>query len=495
MELFEQLAEPYMLRALSAAILVGIVCGVLGCFVILRNMALIGDALSHAVLPGVVAAYAIAGFSLLAFFTGAVIAGVVTAILITIVHNYSKTKEDAAVGIIFTFMFSLGVIGITEINKQGVHLDVKDFLFGSVLGVGIEDIALILVVLLTILISVPLFYRQLFLSTLQPKTASTLGVNVKAVHYFLMILLSLTIVAALQTVGVILVVAMLIIPASTANLLTNRLHSLIIISGLFGVLSSTLGMLSAIMLDTSPGPAMTIAATFCYGLAFLFAPEKGLITRAIRIQRRKKSILLEDVLKQTANLKANQSLSIEYLAQRLAISTSKLNSILRTLQERNLIVKQKSTISLTAKGTAKAYQLIRAHRLVETYMEKNAGLNQDQVHFPAEQLEHLDSSIINNLDEALGYPNIDPHGSPIPKDKSEESIALIDLPSNLIGIVAFTQNSDELIPQLWKLGLNPNSVIQKVTVLDKNVIVTTEEKEIQLSYDIAKQVIIQTFSE
>ena len=185
-ELLQHLSEPWALRALAASSMVGIMCGVLGCFIVLRNMALIGDALAHAILPGVVAAYVLGVGTTLGYFGGATIAGLITAVAITWIQRNVKTKNDAAIGIIFTAMFSIGVIGISRVSKiPGAHLDLKDFLFGNVLGVGNEDLYLTAAITVYVLLSVAVFYRYLFITTFQPVIAETMGISSSTVHYFL----------------------------------------------------------------------------------------------------------------------------------------------------------------------------------------------------------------------------------------------------------------------------------------------------------------------
>jgi ABC-type Mn2+/Zn2+ transport system permease subunit len=272
MELIEILQTQWAMRALLASSMVGIMCGVLGCFIVLRNMSLIGDALSHAILPGVVFGFMIAGYSVLGFFVGSVIAGLLSAVAITWIQQNVKTKNDAAIGIVFTAMFSIGVMGISHLSRtEGVHLDLKDFLFGNVLGVSNEDLYLTGLIGIYVLISIGVFYRYLFATTFQPVIAETMGISVKTVHYFLMLLLSFVVVASLRTVGVILVVAMLITPAATALLLTNRLQRVLVYAGFIGFFSAVSGLILAIIWDTTPGPAMTVVATIIYALAMLFS--------------------------------------------------------------------------------------------------------------------------------------------------------------------------------------------------------------------------------
>ncbi len=282
-QLFIILQEEYALRALAASAMVGILCGVLGCFLVLRNMALIGDALSHAILPGVVAGFWIVGHNVTGFFIGSVIAGLIAAVLITWIQRNVKTKEDAAIGIVFTSMFAAGVIGISRITRQqGVHLDMKDFLFGNILGISNQDLMLTFLILCFTLICVITLYRYFFITTFGSVVANTLGISGSTMHYFLMILLSFAVVASLQSVGVILVVAMLITPASTAYLLTHHLKSMLIIAALVGLISTVSGLILSILWETTPGPVMTLTAACLYLFAVFFAPSKGIVSRYLQ---------------------------------------------------------------------------------------------------------------------------------------------------------------------------------------------------------------------
>ena len=413
LELFN---ETYEFRALIAASLVGITCGILGCFIVLRNMALIGDAISHSILPGVVVGFVVAGYNVLAFFAGAVVAGFVTAVLITWLQRNVKTKEDSAIGISFTVMFALGVMGISLVNRQGVHLDLKDFLFGTILGVSNQDLWLSGVIALFVVGCVAIFYRYFFITTFQPVIARTLGISSRTMHYFLMLLLSFTIVASLQSVGVILVVAMLIIPASTAYLLTNRLRSMIFISAGVGLASSVLGLVAAIVLNTTPGPAMTVMAGIIYALTVCFAPEKGLLMNALRKSSRRKRIIVEDVLKQLAKLQEHGTVTPRELQNNLGLSRRKVSSALSVLRSQRLLDGTTDALRLSDEGKREALKLIRAHRLWETYLSERFGMTSDQIHEQAEKLEHLlPEEMLDRLDEKLGHPEKDPHGSPIPK--------------------------------------------------------------------------------
>ncbi|MDR5659596.1 metal ABC transporter permease [Serpentinicella sp. ANB-PHB4] len=266
----------YLQNAMMAGVLVGIICGVIGCFIILRGMALMGDAISHAVLPGVVIAY-ILGFS---FFIGAVVTGIITALGIGYITQNSRIKDDAAIGIMFTAAFALGIVLITAQRGTDVHL--WHILFGNVLAVSKSDLWMTLGVGSFVLMIIFLFYKQFVLSSFDPIMAQAIGLPKKLIHYTLMLLLSLVTVVSLNTVGVILVVAMLITPGSTAYLLTDRLSVMLGLSAGFGVISSILGVYFSFIYDVATGASIVLVASCIFCLAFMFSPKRGVITQKIR---------------------------------------------------------------------------------------------------------------------------------------------------------------------------------------------------------------------
>ncbi|MEL6675179.1 MAG: iron chelate uptake ABC transporter family permease subunit [Bacteroidota bacterium] len=414
--IIEAFQYEFAYRALITSVMVGVMCGVLGCFIVLRNMSLIGDALSHAILPGVVVGFIIAGHSTLGFFTGSVIAGLIAAVAITWIQRNVKTQEDAAIGIVFTSMFAVGVMGISWLTHQeGVHLDLKDFLFGNVLGISDNDVWMTFLVMMFTLICVVAFYRYFFITTFESVVARTSGISTSSMHYFLMLLLSFAVVASLQSVGVILVVSMLITPASTAYLLTHRMDRMLLIAALVGVTSTTLGLLLAIQFETTPGPAMTVVATLIYGLTVLFSPSKGLISRYWKRRLVRLQILREDVLKQAVKLNDGTPLHQDDLARKLGIQSNQVMQILKRLERNQYLGVNGGQVKLTDKGLERGNALIRAHRLWETYLVEQVGLDSHQIHAQAEKYEHiLTEALVEEVARELGYPVEDPHGSPIP---------------------------------------------------------------------------------
>ncbi len=482
----------WAVRALIASTLVGLMCGVLGSFIVLRNMSLIGDALAHAILPGVVLAFVVVGYSALGFFTGSVLAGLLAAAGITWIQQNVKTKNDAAIGIVFTAMFSLGVMGISWISKnEGVHLDLKDFLFGNVLGVANQDLYLTAGVTAYVLISIVVFYRYLFVTTFQPVVAETMGISVKMIHYFLMLLLSFAVVASLQTVGVILVVAMLITPASTALLLSNRLKVVLILSAFLGLISAFLGLLAAIWLETTPGPAMAVVATILYLLAVFFAPQKGLIFKLLHKKRLRRRIHQEDILKQSFRLQEEGAdLSETALLDRLGIRKRLIKKGVALLRRRQFI--ERDRLALTAKGTEEAQRLVRAHRLWETYLADKIGLDAEKVHDEAERYEHLlPEHLLDEVDESLGYPTLDPHGEPIPG-----KIGLPDFPLSRLAVqqqakIATQQVNEHIEAQLWQMGITPESDFTIKSKDRHKVEIQAGSKNIALPLELARQINVQ----
>ncbi|MBE1554327.1 iron/zinc/copper transport system permease protein [Filibacter limicola] len=270
----------FLQKALLTSVMVGVICGVIGCFIILRGMALMGDAISHAVLPGVAISYMLG----INFFIGAVVTGILTAVGIGFISQNSRVKNDSSIGIVFTAAFALGIILITVLKSSS---DLYHILFGNVLAVRPSDMWITLIIGIVVLGSVYLFYKELLVSSFDPIMAQAYGLPTKMIHYFLMTLLTLVTVASLQTVGIILVVAMLVTPASTAYLLTDRLSVMIGLSALFGAISAVGGLYLSFTYNLASGATIVLVATTLFIVALLFSPKQGILLRAIRSKRSK----------------------------------------------------------------------------------------------------------------------------------------------------------------------------------------------------------------
>jgi ABC-type Mn2+/Zn2+ transport system permease subunit len=265
------LAYNFMQRGLLASLMVGVVCAVVGCYVVLRGMAFLGDALAHAILPGIAIAYLLQGNLML----GALVAAVTVALLIGLFSRQGTIREDTAIGIMFAAALSLGVALISSIRTSAV--DLSHILFGNVLGVSPSDLWLVSGLGLLVVITVAALYKPFLVISFDPVLAATLRWPAELLRNVLLLLLALTIVVSLQTVGVGLVAAMLVTPAATAYLLTHRLPVMMVISALLGAFSSLVGMYVSYYANIASGSAVVLTATVCFLLAFLFAPRRGLI--------------------------------------------------------------------------------------------------------------------------------------------------------------------------------------------------------------------------
>lgn len=253
-----------MQRGLAAAVIVGVLCAVMGTYVVLRGMAFLGDALAHAILPGVAVAYLLGGNLLL----GALIAAVIVALLIGLFSRQDAVKEDTAIGILFAAALALGVALISSIRTYAV--DLSHILFGNVLGVSPADLWLTAGLGAGILLTVLLFYRPFLVISFDPVLAATLRLPIELLRNVLLVLLSVTVVISLQTVGIGLVAAMLVTPAATAYLLVRRLAPMMLLSAAIGAFSALAGLYLSYYLNIVSGSAIVLTATAVFLVVFLF---------------------------------------------------------------------------------------------------------------------------------------------------------------------------------------------------------------------------------
>lgn len=267
--LLDPLTHDFMRRALMVSALVGGVCGLLSCYMTLKGWALMGDAVSHAVMPGVVVAYALG----LPFSLGAFVFGVGSVALIGFVKQKSRIKEDTVIGLVFTGFFALGLVLVSKIKS---NIDLMQILFGSPLGISRSDVNQTLIISFIVISILLIFRKDLMLYCFDAKHARSIGINTGILHYLLLTLLSLSAVVGLQTVGIILVVAMLITPGATAYLLTDRFDRMTILAVISSSFSSILGVYISYWSDIETGGSIVLVQTLIFLIAFLFAPRYGI---------------------------------------------------------------------------------------------------------------------------------------------------------------------------------------------------------------------------
>jgi manganese/zinc/iron transport system permease protein len=419
-----------------AGILSAVSASLVGNFLILRKMSLLGDAISHAVLPGLAAAFFISqSRSSLPMFIGAVVVGLLTALFTEWIRGVGKVDEGASMGVVFTSLFALGLVMIVQAADR-VDLDPGCVLYGAIemtpldmwdlFGFEIPRVVVVLgVVSLINLLFVVLFYKELKIASFDPALSTTSGIPAWLMHYLLMMLVAVTAVASFESVGNILVVAMLVVPPSAAYMLTDRLGVMIALGVFIGAAAAVLGHLSALYVplwfgfhSTSTAGMMAVMAGVLFMFCAMFGPKHGIVVKASRRQLLSMRILREDVIgllyrieeREEATTTDQPNIARILISSRLAISLA-----MRWLQSTGMIESNAAENRLTEKGRQQAKQLVRSHRLWETYLFSEAGLPTDRLHFPAERLEHYTGSELEQRlkDETAGQ-DTDPHGSRIP---------------------------------------------------------------------------------
>lgn len=266
-------AEPFMQRALIASVLVSGLCAVIGCYVVLRGMAFLGDALAHAILPGIAIAYLSRGD----LFVGALVTSIVAAVGIGYLTRSGRVREDTAIGVIFSGALALGIVLISSAGSY--QTDLTHILFGNVLSIGPADLALTIGFGAAVLIAILVLYKELLVFTFDPTFAATLKLPVGLLRYLLMILLAVTVVVSLQTVGVGLVAALLVTPAAAASLLTRRLSGMMLVSAAIGILSSVIGLYLSYYADVSASASIVLTCSVMFLIALVFSPRDGVLAR------------------------------------------------------------------------------------------------------------------------------------------------------------------------------------------------------------------------
>jgi manganese/iron transport system permease protein len=263
--LIEPLQYGFMQRSLIVAVTVGIICSVVGSYLMVQRLAMLGDAISHSLLPGLAIAFALGAN----IYLGAFIAGVLSTVIIAWIHTRSPIKEDAAMGIVLSSFFALGIVLITLIQKQN-KIDLNHFLFGNILGVTQDEVRDTAIIAILVLVSVFLLYKELLFYSFDPLGAQSAGLPVHLLNSGLMILIALTVVASMKAVGVVLVLSLLITPGATAYLLVKRLHQVMILGAAIGIFSSISGMYLSYFYNLPSGPAIVLVVSGFFALALLF---------------------------------------------------------------------------------------------------------------------------------------------------------------------------------------------------------------------------------
>lgn len=414
----DPLRETFFQKALLGGAVAAIVCSVVGCLVILRRMAFLGDALSHAMIAGVAGGYL---FMKLLFSTeahapamlvGSLIAAFLTVAFIGFVARVSRIKDDTAIGIMYTGVFAGGVV-LVSIFRNHIHIDLMHFIMGDVLGVADSDLWVAVIAAALVLSVIVLFYRQFQLTSFDPIMAASIGMPVVLIDYALTTAVSLVVVSAVSMVGVILVVGLLITPAASAYLLCDRLDRMMILAAIFGVTSVTGGLYLCMWLDSAGGGAIMLFCTFQFLLVLLFAPRYGMLANWLRRRSMVPQQFVEDILGSVLR-GHGKPVSTDDLARYVETTGDKVARAINSMARQGLVRFENRAVTLTDQGEREARKILRAHRLWETYL-KHVGMPAGTLHQRAHRLEHVhDQASVDYLDDLLGHPVRDPHGSAIP---------------------------------------------------------------------------------
>lgn len=425
----------------AAGVLCAVAASLVGNFLVLRRASMLGDAISHAVLPGLAVAFLITGSRQnLPMFLGAVAVGVFTAVMTQWIRDLGRVDEGASMGVVFTTLFALGLILIVRAADY-VDLDPDCVLYGAIeltpidtVGIGDWEVPRVVIMLgivtLLNLLFLIAFFKELRLTSFDPEMAESLGFGTRRVHYALMTMVAITAVASFESVGNILVVAMLVVPPATARLLTDRLVTMVVLSTVIAAASAVFGHLGAITVPrwfgyagTTTAGMMAAATGVGFAAALLLSPRQGLVFELLRRRRNANEILRDDLLAFLFRREEQGADSVPLLAIRRSLNAgkSRVRRLLWSRQVSGHIRKVGTGYRLTERGRRLAAEVIRAHRLWEQYLVDRAGVASHRSHGQAERLEHFsDRTVRDELDRQTEFPVADPHGRPIPEEQDKD---------------------------------------------------------------------------
>jgi ABC-type Mn2+/Zn2+ transport system permease subunit/Mn-dependent DtxR family transcriptional regulator len=413
---FFSFSDPALQWALAGSVLLGACCGLMGSFLVVRRLALMGDALAHAVLPGVVLGF-LWNMSKdpVAIFVGAVAAGLLGAGTVQLIRTTTRHRGDAALGFVLASFFAAGICLLTMVQNLpgGSKAGLDHFLFGQAAAMGPGDVALLGGVALAAVALVAVFFKELLVCSFDGGFARSAGIRTGFFEYGLMLLLSFAIVSSLQAVGVVLVSAMLVVPAAAAYLLAERLSTMVWLSAGFGMAAGAAGAFFSYAGSNLPtGPFMVLAAAAVFFGALFLAPRHGIAARLWRRHSVAARVKRENTLKAVyREVERGGFKSRSVPAAGVAAPAADLESLRRS----GLATLGAGCVELTPAGWRRACEIVRNHRLWELYLTNAASLAPDHVHEDAEAIEHiLGEDTVRRLEERLQFARLDPHGKPIP---------------------------------------------------------------------------------
>ncbi len=397
-------------KVLLGTSLLGCVAGLIGSFAVLRRRALVGDMLSHAALPGICIAFLLMQRRhLLGLMIGAFLAGLVGIGIMTLLRRWTRTREDAAIGIVLSTFFGLGIVLLTRISRMplGGKAGLESFLFGSAATMRNLDIAIIAGFSCVCLAVLLLFYKEFKVYSFDPEFARAQGWPGLLLDLLMMGTLTAVTIVGLPAVGVVLMAAMIIIPASAARFWTNRLGRMLVLSGIVGVVMGALGTLLSIQQQLPPGPIIVLTGAALFLLSMFFAPARGVVAASLRTRRLRGKTNRENLLRTLYELSEDRlperpPLPVAQILEERPWSAKQLASLLRDARRQGWIVDGAGGVQLTEPGLHEAAVLTRRHRLWELFLIEGANVAPDHVDRDADSIEHfLSPEIVQVLEQRL----------------------------------------------------------------------------------------------
>ena len=425
---FFSFADPNIRFVVIGSVLLTASSAIVGSFTFLNKRSLVGDAIAHAVLPGICLGFMLSGTKNPIFLIGgAFITGWTSLVLVDFITTRTRIKEDTAIGLILSVFFGFGIVLLTVIQKSGnaAQSGLDHFLFGKAAALVGEDLYTFAAVAIILLIAVFLLFKEFALLAFDKDYARAIGLPVKKIELILTSLIVLAVVIGIQAVGVVLMAAILITPAAAARFWTDKIRVMFLLASIFGALSGLTGAdISYIAPSMPTGPWIVIVISIIAFISFFLAPKRGVISRFVKQKTIRKTINDENVLKALYQLgEENKNFfiqrSVDEIIRRRKFERENLIVVLKRLHNQGYLEQTRNLWSLTEEGKDRAQRVVKIHRLWELYLTTHLHIAPDHVHDDADTIEHLLTPELEaELERILNYPKIDPHKSEIPYRES-----------------------------------------------------------------------------
>ena len=418
--------DPSITWVVLGITLLGIGSAYVGTFSFLDKKALLGDAISHAVLPGICLGFILAGEKNPAYIvTGAFLSGALATFLSSWLKKNTKLSEDTIIATILSVFFGIGIVMLTALQKSGNPeiAGLNSFIFGNAIGISETDLMIYGGLSLTIIAALTLLLKEFRLMVFDPNYGKAIGFPMEAIRFLFNVLMILAVVIGIQAIGVVLMAALLITPGAAARFWTDRLNPLLILAACFSIVSGILGTYISFVLPQMPtGPWVVVFLSLFAFLSFMFSPKSGIVfryfSRKSYLRKTHRDHLMKALYK--AKEENKNGLTIEEIYELYPYQKAQIDQSIKDLLQEGFISKNQSLVNLTPQGISDAMRIVRLHRLWELYLNEYMNIAPDHVHESAEQMEHLLTPELEAmLEKRLNFPTLDPHQETIPRENHD----------------------------------------------------------------------------